>query len=76
RGYRKSQKNNGIFWLLSGTNFQLSRRIKKLEKILSTEQRFKNVERSAVEINDAVTKSNMKIEKGKESVDMCLAIQF
>ena len=48
---------------------------KKLEKILSTEQRFKNVERSAVEIINAVTKSNMKIEEGKESVDMCLSIQ-
>ncbi len=48
---------------------------KKLEEILSTEQRFKNVERSAVEIINAVTKSNMKIEEGKESVDMCLAIQ-
>ena len=29
---------------------------------------------STVYIN-AVTKSNMKIEEGKESVDMCLAIQ-
>ena len=48
---------------------------KKLEEILNTEQRFKNVERSAVEIINAVTKSNMKIEEGKESVDMCLAIQ-
>ena len=36
---------------------------KKLEEILSTEQRFKNVERSAVEIINAVTKSNMKIEE-------------
>ncbi|MEZ3477010.1 MAG: transposase, partial [Lachnospiraceae bacterium] len=26
-------------------------------------------------IINAVTKSNMKIEEGKESVDMCLAIQ-
>ena len=48
---------------------------KKLEEILNTEQRFKNVERSSVEIINAVTKSNMKIEEGKESVDMCLAIQ-
>ncbi len=48
---------------------------KKLEEILNTEQRFKNVERSAVEIINAMTKSNMKIEEGKESVDMCLAIQ-
>ena len=48
---------------------------KKLEEILNTEQRFKNVERRAVEIINAVTKSNMKIEEGKESVDMCLAIQ-
>ena len=48
---------------------------KKLEEILNTEQRFKNVERSVVEIINAVTKLNMKIEEGKESVDMCLAIQ-
>ncbi len=54
---------------------ELVEKNKKLEKILSTEQRFKNVERSAVEIINAVTKSNMKIEEGKESVDMCLAIQ-
>ena len=28
-GYRKSQKNSGIFWLLSGTNFQLSSEIEQ-----------------------------------------------
>lgn len=38
-------------------------------------RRFKNVERSAVEIINAVTNSNMKIDEGKETVDMCLAIQ-
>lgn len=46
-----------------------------MEEILNTEQRYKTVERRAVEIINAVTKSNMKIEEGKESVDMCLAIQ-
>ena len=48
---------------------------KKLDEILQREQRFKKVERSAVEIINAVTKSNMKIEEGKELIDVCLAIQ-
>lgn len=47
----------------------------KLKAIVGAEQRFKNVERSAVEIINAATNSSMKIEEGKESVDMCLAIQ-
>ena len=47
----------------------------KLDGILKNEQRFRSVERSAVEIINAATNSNMKIEEGKESVDMCLAIQ-
>ncbi len=48
---------------------------KKLDNILKTEQRFRSVERSAVEIINAATNSKMKIDEGKESVDMCLAIQ-
>ncbi len=48
---------------------------KKLDKILETEQRFKNVERSAAEIINAATNSKIKIEQGKETIDMCLAIQ-
>ena len=48
---------------------------KKLDNILETEQRFRSVERSAVEIINAATNSKMKIDEGKESVDMCLAIQ-
>ena len=47
----------------------------KLNEIIKGEQRFKNVERSAVEIINAVTNSNMKIEEGKELIDVCLAIQ-
>ena len=38
-------------------------------------QRFKNVERSAAEIINAATNSKIKIDQGKETVDMCLAIQ-
>lgn len=48
---------------------------KKLDNSLKTEQRFRSVERSAVEIINAATNSKMKIDEGKESVDMCLAIQ-
>ncbi|MCM1046777.1 MAG: hypothetical protein NC417_14835 [Candidatus Gastranaerophilales bacterium] len=47
----------------------------KLKEIIKNEQRFKKVERSAVEIINAVTNSNMKIPEGKEPVDVCLAIQ-
>lgn len=48
---------------------------KKLDNILKIEQRFRSVERSAVEIINAATNSKVKIDEGKESVDMCLAIQ-
>lgn len=47
----------------------------KLRSVVSTEQRFKCVERQAAEIINAATGSNMKIDKGKESVDVCIAIQ-
>ena len=46
-----------------------------LDKVLNTEQRFKNLERSAAEIINAATNSKIKLEQGKETVDMCLAIQ-
>ncbi len=48
---------------------------KKLSSVIRTEQRFKCVERDAAEIINAATGSNMRIDKGKESVDMCIAIQ-
>lgn len=47
----------------------------ELQKIVSEQQRFKNVERSAVELINVVTGSNMKIAEGKESIDVCIAIQ-
>lgn len=46
-----------------------------LDKILITEQRFKSLERSAAEIINVATNSKIKFEQGKETVDMCLAIQ-
>ncbi len=46
-----------------------------LDKILNTQKRYKSVERRAVEIINAATGSEMKIKEGRESVDMCLAIQ-
>lgn len=48
---------------------------KKLNEVVSTEQRFRHVERNAVEIMNAATHSNMKIAEGKEPVDVCLAIR-
>lgn len=48
---------------------------KKLHSVIGTELRFKCVERDAAEIINAATGSNMKIDKGKESVDVCIAIQ-
>lgn len=48
---------------------------KKLYSAVSTEQHFKYVERGAVEIINAATGSNMKVTEGKESVDVCIAIQ-
>ena len=48
---------------------------KKLHSVVSTELRFKSVEREAVEIINAATGSNMKVSEGKESVDVCIAIQ-
>ena len=46
-----------------------------LDKILTSEQRFKSLERSAAEIINVATNSKIKFEQGKETVDMCLAIQ-
>lgn len=48
---------------------------KALSRVVSQEQRFKSVERNAVEIMNAATGSNLKISEGKESVDVCIAIQ-
>lgn len=52
-----------------------SRDKKMLRNVVSTEQRFKCVERDAVEIINVATSSNMKVAEGKESVDVCIAIQ-
>ena len=48
---------------------------KKLARVVSQEQRFRSVDRNAVEIMNMATGSNMKISEGKESVDVCIAIQ-
>ena len=48
---------------------------KAIDSILKTDRRFKSVERRAVEIINAATNSKIKFEQGKETVDMCLAIQ-
>lgn len=49
-------------------------RYRDVSKMLMQE-RFKTVERDAVEIMNAATHSNMKIDEGKESVDVCIALQ-
>lgn len=43
--------------------------------VVHEQERFKKVERNAVEIINAATHSNVKIEEGKETVDVCIAIQ-
>jgi len=47
----------------------------KLGEILSTDDRFKSVERQAVDLINIVTSSKIKYSEGKETVDMCLAIE-
>lgn len=46
----------------------------KLNEIVATDEKFKNVERQAADIINTVTKSKLKYPEGKEQVDMCLAI--
>lgn len=47
----------------------------KLSEIINSEDRFRCVERGAVEIMNAATNSNMKIDEGEERVNVCVAIQ-
>lgn len=47
----------------------------KLSEVVSTDNRFKKVERQAVDVINIVTNSKVKYSKRKETVDMCLAIQ-
>ncbi len=46
-----------------------------LNRVVHEQERFKSVERDAVEIMNVATHSNMRIDEGKESVDVCIAIQ-
>ena len=48
---------------------------KKLQQVINSENRFKSVEREAMEIMNAATNSKMKFTKGEEMVDVCVAIQ-
>ncbi len=48
---------------------------KKLYEIVESDARFRNMERSAVEVLNAVTSSELKYPDGKEGVDMCSAIK-
>mgnify|MGYP002510917044 FL=1 len=47
----------------------------KLKGAVSSDERFKRVERQAVDVINVVTGSRVKYSKRKEMVDMCLAIQ-
>ena len=47
----------------------------KFSKIINSQNRFRCVERGAVEIMNAATNSNMKIDEGEERVNVCVAIQ-
>lgn len=48
---------------------------KKLRTMVNSDERFKSVERQAVDVINAVTGSKIKYPKGEENVDMCVAIQ-
>lgn len=52
-----------------------SKNKKKLKEVVNSENRFKSVEREAIEIMNAATNSNMKFAKGEEMVDVCIALQ-
>lgn len=44
---------------------------KKLGSLVLTDEKFKNVERKAVEVMNAITGIDMEIEEDEENVDMC-----
>ena len=46
-----------------------------LKKKVTADERFKNVERQAVDIINAVTSSKVKYKANEEVIDMCVAIQ-
>lgn len=47
-----------------------------LKRILEVnEKRFREVERRAVDVIEAITNSGLKYDEGKEAVDVCQAIQ-
>lgn len=48
---------------------------KKLKETVNTDERFRSVERQAVDVINVVTNSKVKYPKGEEMVDVCLAIQ-
>ena len=48
---------------------------RKLRNAVNSDERFKSVERQAVDVINAVTNSNVRYSKGEENVDMCIAIQ-
>ena len=48
---------------------------KKLRDMVNADERFKSVERQAVDVINAVTSSKVKYSKGEEKIDMCAAIQ-
>ena len=48
---------------------------KKLKDMVSADERFKSVERQAVDVINAVTNSKVRYSEGEEKIDMCVAIQ-
>lgn len=53
-----------------------SRDQKNLNRVLKvTEERFREVERRAADVVEAITNSGIKYNEGKEAVDVCQAIQ-
>lgn len=48
---------------------------KKLRDTVNSDERFRSVERQAVDVINAVTSSKVRYSEGEEKVDMCIAIQ-
>lgn len=48
---------------------------KKLREAVNADERFKSVERQAVDVINAVTSSKVRYSEGEEKIDMCIAIQ-
>lgn len=49
--------------------------MEKLREAVNSDERFKNVERQAVDVINAVTSLKVRYSEGEEKIDMCIVIQ-